>query len=94
MKRYFIFLLFVFVWGCGVQRETENYDLRSDTDLTLTAQNHPHGFQKRECFYCHVKANIHQVARYSSSFDLEYVRSLVEENGISVCRSCHGANGN
>ena len=90
---YLFLLLFLFL-GCGVQREYENYDFKSDSDLTLTAQNHPHGFRKTECFYCHVRANIHQVARYNSSFDLEYVRSLVEQNGISICRDCHGTNGN
>ncbi|MBI3018622.1 MAG: hypothetical protein HYY61_01845 [Deltaproteobacteria bacterium] len=94
MRNYFIFLLLFLCVGCGVQREYENYDLRSDSELTLTVQNHPHGFQKRECFYCHVKANIHQVDRYGSSFDLAYVRSLVEQNGINACKDCHGNNGN
>lgn len=89
----YAFLLLFLCIGCGVQREYEDYGLQSTTELTLTAQNHPHGFRKTECFYCHVKANIHQVDLLKSPL-FDSAKSLVEQNGISGCKDCHGTNGN
>lgn len=79
--------------ACGVERQYENYDtLTMETDLTLTQQNHPHGFRQSQCFMCHVKNNIHQVNRIQSPvFDL--AKELVETQGISGCNVCHGDNG-
>lgn len=90
------FLAFAFVLGligCGEQyRQTEDYGLRTSADLTLTENNHPHGFGQTECFVCHNPGNIHNVNRLGdSSFSL--AKDLVNARGLQSCSGCHGRNG-
>ncbi len=92
MVKFIYLIIFFIAFGCGVDRQYEDYALRSDDDLTLTQNNHPHGFGQNECFYCHVKANIHQVDRIKSPL-FGLAKDLVEANGIDSCATCHGTNG-
>lgn len=81
--------------SCGNDRQTEFYDTLygvNDSGLTLTAQNHSHGWKQTNCFMCHVKTNIHQVNKINSPvFDL--AKELVEQQGTASCSTCHGENG-
>lgn len=80
------------VLGCGDNNRYEDYHFQSAGDIVLTEQNHPHGYGKSECFYCHVKVNIHQKDRLGNSA-VGLARQLVEQSGISSCSGCHGKNG-
>ena len=87
-----VLMLGVSLLSCGVSDRSEDYQLSSVADLTLTQTNHPHGFARSECFNCHVKVNIHRVNRLNaSSFDL--ASDLVEQSGLKSCSGCHGTNG-
>ena len=87
----FSILSFSFL-GCGAERQTEDYHLESAADLSLTAEKHPHGYTRSECFACHLPQNIHLVDHLGApSFPL--ARSLVEAQGLASCSGCHGANG-
>lgn len=78
--------------GCAAERQTEKYDYENVNPLTLTINNHPHGFGKESCFNCHLPQNIHQVNRLNDpSFSLAPV--YVREKGITSCSGCHGTNG-
>ena len=77
------------ILGCDAKREYEYYN---NSNITLDAQNHPHGFRQRQCFYCHVKSNIHEVDRYGDPF-FSSAKETVESDGISGCSLCHGDNG-
>ena len=86
------FVLFlVLLSACGVQRQYESYPM-TITDLTITTQNHPHGYGKSECFTCHLPSNIHNVDRIGApSFAI--AKTLVEQQGLNSCTGCHGTNG-
>ena len=88
-----LFAVLTFV-SCGQGSNGENYsNIKSIPDIVLTTGNHPHGFQQTQCFYCHVKQNIHQVDRIGSG-ELPTAIALTDSLGISACKACHGANGN
>lgn len=100
MNKFIFIIIGIVIWmgimGCGaVDRQYENYDLANidEIDNGLNQQNHPHGFRQTKCFYCHVKANIHEVNRIGHS-NFALAKSLVESQGESVCSMCHGSNGN
>ena len=91
MKKIFVFIGLVFwiVVGCDAHREYEYYN---QSNITLDQQNHPHGYGQNQCFYCHVKSNIHQVDRYGDPL-FSSAKDEVETNGLSSCSLCHGDNG-
>ncbi|MCC6276656.1 MAG: hypothetical protein IT289_01930 [Oligoflexia bacterium] len=92
MKIAFVVLLFLTATGCQVSRQTEDYKLRTISDITLTPTNHQHGYARRECFLCHNPANIHLNNRLNSPlFDL--AKPLVDQSGETSCAGCHGSNG-
>ncbi|HBQ22021.1 MAG: hypothetical protein A2Z91_01520 [Deltaproteobacteria bacterium GWA2_38_16] len=94
MKKYMLVMGMMVVWlGCGVERKYEDYHLPPDWDLTLTQQNHPHGFRQTKCFYCHIKANIHEVDRIGHAL-FPSAKPTVDAQGESSCSTCHGTNGN
>lgn len=85
-------LMTVFILSaCSVEKQYDNYSMTS-ADLTLTAVNHPHGYQRSVCFSCHLPQNIHQVDRLGAP-GFPYARALVEQNGMNSCSGCHGYNG-
>lgn len=89
MKYFFLFLIFLLIASCGQDKENEHYDA---IDITLTEANHPHGYGEKDCFYCHIKGNIHQVSTTNISLRETALRR-VEEDGINSCSECHGQNG-
>lgn len=94
MKRFLrlsLFFVILFLAGCGVQRQYESYPMTL-ADLTITTQNHPHGYGKSECFACHLPSNIHNVDRIGApSFAI--AKTLVTQQGLASCAGCHGTNG-
>lgn len=87
-----IALLVSLLGACGQSDSTENYGITQASQLTLSAQNHPHGFGQTECFSCHVETNIHQIDRVGSN-QTALARQMVQQSGISICYACHGRNG-
>ena len=88
-----MFLGLVFA-SCGQGPSGENYsNIKSLQDIVLTTSNHPHGYQQTQCFYCHVKQNIHQTDTLGSG-ELPTAIALTNSLGISACKACHGTNGN
>ena len=84
-------VILIFIAGCAAEKKSEDYKITA-TEITLTNENHSHGWQKQDCFFCHVPTNLHQVNRLGhSSFDS--AKSLVDTYGIQSCRGCHGTNG-
>lgn len=80
------------ITACGVEKQYEDYKLTTASDISLSSQNHPHGFGKSECFFCHNVNNIHQVDRLNiPSFSL--ARPYVQQSGLASCVGCHGSNG-
>ncbi|HLE00250.1 MAG TPA: hypothetical protein VJB59_08325 [Bdellovibrionota bacterium] len=88
-------LLFTLFWlaGCSIDRQYERYpNLTKLEDITLTEDNHPHGYGRSDCFSCHVSVNIHRVD-YVQSGLLNTAQRLTETYGIDSCRGCHQSNG-
>lgn len=93
MKRLNLtFIIPLLITSCGVQPQSEDYQVSSMSDLILTQSNHPHGYGQSECFACHVKTNIHNSNALNPQ-SVELARRLVDQQGIASCRGCHGGNG-
>ena len=74
-KIFFLIWIIFFINSCGQDRMYEDYEYVVLSDLRLTEENHPHGWGYKDCFYCHVKANIHyQNPEYSE---------------LGFCHTCH-----
>ena len=82
--------LCLFALSCGIESGYEDYNINSIPQLNRT--NHPHGYGRRNCFYCHVNRNIHQVDRINSH-QITNARRMTKTLGISACYQCHGQNG-
>lgn len=78
--------------ACGVSSQSENYEMTGPSPLTLTVQNHTHGFTKQNCFACHIPHNLHQVDHLGDP-SFPYAQLYVERQGLSSCSGCHGQNG-
>lgn len=91
MRWVFLFIILFVCGSCSVERQYDNYSM-TQADLTLTANNHPHGYTRSQCFSCHLPQNIHQVDRVGAP-SFAYARSLVESQGLNSCSGCHGYNG-
>lgn len=92
MRALNLFLLVSALVACDSTRQYEDYQMKTESDQILTSYNHPHGYQKLQCFVCHHLENIHQENRIgSSSFDL--ANTLVRQSGLASCSGCHGKNG-
>jgi hypothetical protein len=89
---YFLILMTCTAVSCDSHRQYEDYKLKTAGDLTLTLENHPHGYQRYECFLCHHPENIHRENRIGApNYDL--AEGLVLQSGLQSCRGCHGKNG-
>lgn len=79
--------------ACDQSFKYEKYDsLKTSADLTLTNKNHLHGFGQKECFFCHVKSNIHQYDVFQNGM-VDQAKEDIEKSGIESCYKCHGYNG-
>ena len=93
MSRTIIAVILLLTVSCGrTERQTEDYGIKSLDDLTLRSENHPHGYGKSECFFCHLPNAIHRVNRLNApSFSI--ANDLVRQSGLLSCSGCHGSNG-
>ena len=86
------YLIVLFLLVSCADRQYEDYHIENIADLTLSADNHPHGYGRSDCFVCHLPMNIHQVDRlHAPSFP--FAKRAVERNGLKSCAGCHGSNG-
>lgn len=60
----------------------------------LTAEEHPSGWKRSECFLCHPIEAIHREDRSGTGvLPLDDIRRLVERDRLDSCHLCHGNNG-
>ena len=89
---FFLMELVVASVGCDRQQAQSEQYVMDPADISLSLDNHPHGYGKSQCFLCHIPNNIHTVNRLGhTSFDL--AQSLVKRSGLASCSGCHGKNG-
>ena len=91
--KYFILLTFtIFLFAsCDNDPQYENYNT-TITNLTLTEITHTHGYGKKNCFSCHVKANLHSTDSLGTNL-IDLARRRTNELGEEGCSLCHGKNG-
>ncbi len=96
MKNLLILLALVLPsWGCSHHDSGEDYGATTLSELVLTQANHAPGWQRTECFDCHLQKNLHQgTDSVIPGIDLEAIRKIVAEGGEASCSVCHGSNGN
>lgn len=88
----------VLVVGCGqdARPAAEDYGnlLESPAGLVLVAEEHPSGWSRADCFLCHLPDRLHRINRTGiPDLDLDFVRSVVRNQGEASCAACHGDNG-
>lgn len=96
-KFLFIFLSMSFCFACGsINNDTgENFGnvLDSPSGLTLTEEEHVYGWGRSDCLMCHNTNNIHQQDRTGGGTDVEAIETATQEEGETICVTCHGNNG-
>ncbi|HLG18455.1 MAG TPA: cytochrome c3 family protein [Bdellovibrionota bacterium] len=93
---YILFFLAVLMSGCGHDSPGENYGdiINSPQSLILTEEEHQPGWQRSDCFGCHLPKNIHQSNQSSlAGIDLDAIQEIVRTQGEAACAGCHGTNG-
>jgi hypothetical protein len=98
--RFFCFFtgIGVLLAGCGEDATPSGEDygnlLASPAGLVLVAEEHPSGWGRADCFFCHPQRNLHLVNRTGiADLDLASIRALVRNQGEASCAACHGDNG-
>jgi hypothetical protein len=98
-RHLWVALALVAVVGCGGGAGNDTgQDLGNLLDTAqgthLTREEHPDGWQRRDCFLCHPREEIHQVDRTGLGvLPLQDIRNLVDRQGLDSCALCHGTNG-
>jgi hypothetical protein len=88
-----VIMITICISACDQPPQYEDYKLQTWSEIGLITQNdHPHGWQQKECFNCHVKANMHQVNRLQHPL-FDYAKDEVNAKDLESCHSCHGWNG-
>ncbi len=89
----FLFLLFI-LGSCGEDAEYEELSMPSEL---LTQDRHPYGWQREDCYSCHVDGNVHRYNSLNKSEEhMNLARSsktLYGSDGNIGCTTCHGNNG-
>ncbi len=84
------------LFGCQGEEQSEYYGslLESPLGLVLDQSEHIDGWEREDCFSCHVIGNFH-LDRFDreSFYDMGEVRATVVEQGLMSCSDCHGNNG-
>lgn len=91
-----LILLLVFASCVSEDQQGQNWGniLAGIQGLKLTAQEHPDGWMRSDCFACHPEAVIHQQDRSGTGvLLLQDIREFVQQEGLSSCPICHGDNG-
>ena len=97
MKRLILILSLLGLLGCvsaddGGQDFGNLFD--SPEGTVLTEEEHPDGWGRSDCFFCHPIYEIHRVDRTGTGvLPLKEIQKLVEEEGLDSCPLCHGDNG-
>jgi hypothetical protein len=96
-RNVWIVLALVVACGCGSGND-HGANLGNLIDRAqgphLTREDHPDGWQRRDCFLCHPVEDIHQVDRSGTGvLPLADIRKLVAHDGLQSCVLCHGDNG-
>ena len=85
-----LLILALALFSCGQKRQYEDYKWES-CDIKLTKEKHPHGWGQSDCYYCHVKENLHD----GPAFDVcSNITVDLDKFTVSDCSSisCHGSN--
>ncbi len=88
--------LWLFACGESAGPKGEDYGnlLASPAGLELVQEEHPSGWGRQDCFFCHPQRNLHLVNRTGiPDLDLTEIRALVRNQGEASCAACHGSNG-
>ena len=100
MKRLVLILLLLttFIISSCVSQDDGGQDwgniLAGVEGLQLTEEDHPDGWQRKDCFACHPLEVIHQEDRSGIGvLLLEDIRDFTVQEGLSSCPICHGDNG-
>jgi hypothetical protein len=101
MTRQFLMMTAVFgalTTSCGsVQSplQGENYGnlLATAGGLVLDQSKHETGWTKPNCNLCHNFNNIHLNDNTGTGIDMAAIRTIVYDDGLSSCATCHGTNG-
>lgn len=99
MKRVACWCLLVHLLvGCGEDATPQGEDygnlLQSPAGLLLVEEEHPSGWGRKDCFFCHLAFKLHLVNRTGiPDLDLASIRLIVRNQGESSCAACHGDNG-
>lgn len=68
--------------------------LDSAQGAQLTAEEHPTGWKRSECFTCHPIEELHRTDHSGTGvLPLEDIRRLVARDRLESCHLCHGSNG-
>ncbi|HAR41731.1 MAG TPA: hypothetical protein DCS07_03740 [Bdellovibrionales bacterium] len=97
MKPLMALLAVLSFTACGNDRQYEVYpDLvrqwETSSNVYLTAQNHPHGWGRADCYRCHVQRNIH-MKDWTSDQSVDWLLPIAREANESECKTCHDTNG-
>jgi len=98
MKLAAVILFLLVVAGCGSDAPLQSEDygnlLASPGGLVVLEEEHPSGWGRQDCFFCHEIRNMHTVNRTGlPDLDLEEIQLIIQDQGESSCMLCHGTNG-
>lgn len=97
LKGLLIFCFLLFLCACGSANNIGGEDYGNiaagPMGTTLTQAEHTYGWGRADCYECHSNFNIHQEDRTGTGLNLEAIRTMTENQGLSICASCHGTNG-
>ncbi|MFH1263794.1 MAG: hypothetical protein V1495_10190 [Pseudomonadota bacterium] len=88
MKRWGL-VVALLAFGCGHDSAGER-----QSGVILTLQTHAPGWQRAECFSCHLPKNLHLPnADTPPGMNLDQIQAVVSAQGEASCHPCHGNNG-
>jgi hypothetical protein len=78
----------------GSAENEEAAGFGTSANLILTVEKHAPGWQRPDCFSCHIPKNLHlENANTLPGINLDQVRQIVDKDGEASCHRCHGPNG-
>ncbi len=92
----FVVLFAICLAACQGEEAVEYYGTltESPSGLVLERSEHAYGWGRANCWECHALENIHlPLPERPANLDMDAIRAIVDEEGLSSCVRCHGANG-